>query len=223
MLVQIQTRNNLYDTVLNEIEKIFEYERVLRKFSTEDMIDLTKTNFDVDMIGFIQVKNDDIITDKLLRSFINIKQAMNRACQSTKVELSSPDTTIVTYSQKVIDRVYSAIDEITKIRTKKKLYDTEYNKELINTSFNNWCKRAEDEFEKFVQECESSDEDLITVATEQFVPYVEESFDKIHTFLMIMMGELESHPYLKNSSIIMKHVYYVAIIVSITIMNISIS
>ena len=46
-------KNNLYDSVINEMEKITEYQKKLAKYGDEELYLLDKYNYDVDLIGFI--------------------------------------------------------------------------------------------------------------------------------------------------------------------------
>ena len=82
-------KNNLYDSVINEMEKITEYQKKLAKYGDEELYLLDKYNYDVDLIGFIHFHWCEIITDKMFRSFINIDQALDRCYQSIIKELNS--------------------------------------------------------------------------------------------------------------------------------------
>ena len=46
-------KNNLYDSVINEAEKITEYQKKFSKIGEEDMILLQKYEYDVDLMMFI--------------------------------------------------------------------------------------------------------------------------------------------------------------------------
>lgn len=202
-------KNNLYDSVINEVEKIEDWQKKLRKFSPEDFLMLRDAHFDVDLMGFIHFRTEEIISDRLLRSFVNVKIAIDRCYNSILKELSDPEITTVLYSKEVFEKIYDIADDLITKREKRKLYDRELNADLNKTSFIAYCEKVDIEYNAYITDIPQFKEE---VSVDEFREVMEKFYSKIRSFMNVMRCELESKPSLDFSSVIMKHVYHVVLI-----------
>lgn len=202
-------KNNLYDSVINEVEKIEDWQKKLKKFSHEDFLMLRDANFDVDLMGFMHFRTQEIISDRLLRSFVNVKIAIDRCYTSLEKELICPENTTVLYSKDVFHKIYEITDDLINRREKRKLYDREINAELNESTFIAYCEKVDIEFNEFLSTITPYQEEL---SIEEFKTVMERFYSKIRSFMNVMRCELESKPSLDFSSVVMKHVYHVVLI-----------
>ena len=202
-------KNNLYDSVINEVEKIEDWQKKLKKFSHEDFLMIRDANFDVDLMGFVHFRTQEIISDRLLRSFVNIKIAIERCYTSLEKELASPEITTVLYSKKVFNRIYEIADDLINKRERRKLYDREMNSELNESTFIAYCEKVDIEFNEYISTIIPYQEE---VSIEEFKHIMDRFYAKIRSFMNVMRCELESRPSLDFSSVVMKHVYHVVLI-----------
>lgn len=213
-------KNNLYDSVINEVEKITNYVNTLDRFSTEDFTMAEMENFNVDLMGFIQFRSQEILTDKLLRSFINIQHAFERCYHSVIQEISREETTIGMYTPEYFFEIYKTIDNIMKLRTRKKLYNPDINQYMIDQSFSEYVKNCEDDFGKYLENCDFEEK---IVSIQELKDATDRCYEHIARFLSVMRCELEAKPYLNNSSIVMKHVFHIILISAMTASTVTIS
>lgn len=202
-------KNNLYDSVINEVEKIEDWQKKLKKFSHEDFLMLQDRNFDVDLMGFMHFRTQEIISDRLLRSYVNIKNAIERCYTSLEKELVNPEITTVLYSREVFDKIYEIADDLINKRERRKLYDREINAELNETTFIAYCEKVDIEFNEYISTITPYQEE---VSVDEFKHIMERFYTKIRSFMNVMRCELESKPSLDFSSVVMKHVYHVVLI-----------
>lgn len=204
-------KNNLYDSVINEVEKVEDWQHKLKKFSHEDFLMLRDANFDVDLMGFMHFRSQEIISDKLFRSFVNIKIAIDRCYASLEKELSNDECTTVLYSEEVFNRIYETADMLIIRKDKRKLYDRELNAELNKMTFISYCEKVDTEYNEFIESIKPYQQE---VSKEEFKISMNRFYSKICSFMNVMRCELESKPSLDFSSVIMKHVFHVILISS---------
>lgn len=205
-------RNNLYDCVINEIEKLNEYHRVLTRFSNEDINMIEEYKNDPDLIGFIHLKSYDIITDKMFRAFVNIEHAVARTYTSIMEKLLSEDNTVVTYKKDIFLEFYSFVNQILDKVSRGKLYKKELNKILYESSFMEYIKEADITMQDVISKYSSTDSD--TSSTELFVETADRCYHLINKFFGVMRTQLESKPHYNYSMVNMKHVFYITTMIS---------
>lgn len=213
-----EQRNNLYDCIINEIEKLNEYHRVLTRFSSEDLSMIDKYNNDTDLVGFIYMKSYDIITDKMLRAFINIEHAIDRTYTSILKELKSNKTNYVTYSDKPFFELYKEIDNVLDMVYCRKLYDNELNTDIVNKSFMDCINAADEKIRAFM----SNIDEEKNISAYKFEELADKCYKLVKNFFIVMKARIESRPYYDKTSIIMKHVFNIATIISNVITTVKI-
>ena len=208
-------KNNLYDSVINEIEKIAYYEKSLSRFNNDEMAIVKLSKFDVDIMGFILTKNQEILSDKILRSFVNISHAVERCYDVLKISLINDNKfTIVTYTPEVIDFVDRATNSIIQLRTFKSLYDAEMNKNMNSMSIKEYVDLQYKEFHDYIH---TNDFNEITTSVEEFKNVIEKHYEEVNKFMNIMKCELESKHYLATSTTVIKHVFSIVIMTSMLV------
>ena len=207
-------QNNLYDSVINEVEKIASYENALNKFNEEEDKIGKLSGYDIDIMGFILLKNQEIMSDKLLRSFVNINHAIERSYTSCHCDLSLGDKTTVTYKPEAIKDLHKNIEGMIHLKTVRLFYDKDVNKKLDELSSTDFVADQAKNFLKFLTEPETQS---VTVSTDNFVKVIDELYEDITNFMMIMRCELESKTNLYSASIVMKRVFGLTIMLAMAV------
>lgn len=212
-------KNNLYDSVINEMEKITEYQKKLAKYGDEELYLLDKYNYDVDLIGFIHFHWCEIITDKMFRSFINIDQALDRCYQSIIKELNSREHSSASYSPVPFFELYRVIDEILDKRSRRKLYDKNTEKDIYSMSFLEYFYTKNQEVENYIADL---DVESTRVSKEFLKEATDRCYKKLKDFMVYMKCELESRPYYEQTSVVIKNVAHVILMASNIAITVSI-
>ena len=212
-------KNNLYDSVINEAEKITEYQKKFSKIGEEDMTLLQKYEYDVDLMMFIHFHCYEIITDKMFRSFVNINQAIDRCYNSILSELKLPERTYAVYSPIPFYELYRIIDDITNRRSRRKLYDPSVEKDIFELSFLEYCELKDRQSEDYIK---NLDIERIVVSKELLREATNRCYKKLKDFMALMRCELEAKPYYEQTSIVMKHIFHVILVASNTAITVSI-
>lgn len=205
------SQNNLFDSVVNEVEKVSSYETTLNKFNQEEDKITKLANYDVDIMGFILLKNQEIMSDKLLRSFINISHAIERCYTSFHCDATLNAYSTVVYKPALfveLDRIFDSLIHIKNIHL---FYDNDINKKLISMSYSEYISERINRTTKLIEENKDKD---VTVSIDEFAVISNKLHDRLNSFMLIMRCELESKHNLSHSSIIMKRVYGLVIMIA---------
>ena len=212
-------KNNLYDSVINEMEKITEYHKKLATYGEDEIDLLDKYNYDVDLIMFIHFHWEEMLTDKMFRSFINIDQALDRCYQSIIKELNSKERSSASYSPVPFFELYRTIDEILDKRSRRKLYDKTTEKDIYSMSFLEYFYAKNQEVENYIDELEV---EPTRVSKEFLREATDRCYKKLKDFLVYMKCELESRPYYEQTCIVNKNVAHVILMASNIAITVSI-
>ena len=186
----------------------------LNKFNEEEDKIGKLSGYDIDIMGFILLKNQEIMSDKLLRSFVNINHAIERSYTSFHCDISLGDKTTVTYKPEAIKDLHKNIEGMIHLKTVRLFYDKDVNKKLDELSFTDFVADQAKNFLKFLTEPETQS---VTVSTDNFVKVIDELYEDITNFMMIMRCELESKTNLYSASIVMKRVFGLTIMLAMAV------
>lgn len=206
-------RNNLYDSVINEIEKLNDYEKMFMNIPIEDGILVNDYNRNYDLIRFIQLKSYDIFTDKMFRAFVNIEHAVNRMYKSVMKELQSDKTARAIYTKEIFFDLYKEINRILNISNYGRLYSKDETSYLKNYSFMGYSEKADKDICKIIESY--SEDKRETTTTEVLSEATDRCYLLIRKFFSVMRAQMESKPYYNQSTTIMKHVFYITTMISV--------
>ena len=212
-------KNNLYDSVINEMEKITEYQKKIAVYGDIDLKLINKYDHDVDLIGFIHFHWCEMITDKMFRSFINIDQALDRCYKSILKDLNSRDRSSATYSPVPFFELYRTIDEILDKHSRRKLYDKNTEKDIFSMSFLEYFYAKNQEIENYIEDL---DVERTIVSKEFLREATDRCYKKLKDFMLYMKCELESRPYYEETSVVIKHVAHVILLAANIAITVSI-
>lgn len=212
-------KNNLYDSVINEMEKITEYQKKIAVYGDIDLKLINKYDHDVDLIGFIHFHWCEMITDKMFRSFINIDQALDRCYKSILKDLNSRDRSSATYSPVPFFELYRTIDEILDKHSRRKLYDKNTEKDIFSMSFLEYFYAKNQEIENYIEDL---DVERTIVSKEFLREATDRCYKKLKDFMLYMKCELESRPYYEETSVVIKHVAHVILMAANIAITVSI-
>ena len=205
------SQNNLFDSVVNEVEKVSSYETILNKFNQEEDKITKLANYDVDIMGFILLKNQEIMSDKLLRSFINISHAIERYYTSFHCDATLNAYSTVIYKPALFTELDKIFDSLIHIKNIHLFYDNDINNKLISMSYSECVSEKINFTEKLIEENKGKD---VTVSMDEFSVISNKLHERVNSFMLIMRCELESKHNLSHSSIIMKRVYRLIIMIA---------
>jgi hypothetical protein len=214
------TQSNLYDSIINEVEKICRYENEFNKLTNEELKMIEEHKRDIDLVNFIFIKKDEILTDKLLRTFVNFKVIIDRFFRLSISTISDIRVNHVKHHKMMWSYLYRDIEKVSLLKHSGKLYDIENNSDIMKISF---CEYLENIEEKVSNNIDVSDiHDKSYVESEDFISQFKKAYYEIKSFMNMLEIELELHNDLRSSKIILAHSLEMLIILSITASTIDI-
>ena len=206
----ITTRSNLYDSILREIAKISDYEQINKYVLELDAKRKSLDDLSKAMFKFLMVRHDEVMNDCIVRSFINIHQALKRSKTSvnTRIESVSKENSI-RLSTESFGYVTILIDKITKLLKMRQIHNKE--NEINSIPFNNLVDFIETKF------YEANFNNYINIDLNTFETLVNNTYEDIVDFMIFIKVEIEQSVSVYYNSIIMKNMIYVVLTAAMVI------
>lgn len=192
----IVINSNLFDSIVNEVEKITHYEAMFSKLTPAEMSEVKDVNFDYDILGFMYCSNHAILTDKMLRSFVDLEYAVKRNYEESAKHAKRCD--MVRFDESLMFHVAEQAKQLITMIKRKTIYTDE---KVENASIVNFFKE-EDEYYKTLTQANSR---IVSMRGSEFEEVIEDVFKHIKTLFLLFRTELESKPYLRQTYFILKY------------------
>ena len=206
-ITNISSHSNLYDSITREIVKISDYEEIDRYVLELDANCKNLCNLSKDIFKFLMVRHDEIMNDCIVRSFINIHLALKRSRKTfnDKIESSTKDTS-VQLSTESFGYIAILIDDVSKLVKMRNIKDT--SNKINSVKFRELINFIKSEFDVNVFD------NYININIDAFKTLINDTYDTIKQFMVLMRDELEHSVSSHYNITIMKNTLYVALIIA---------
>lgn len=208
------TQSNLYDSIINEVEKICRYENEFSKLTEEELKLIEENKKDLDLINFIFIKKDEILADKLLRTFVNFKVIIDRFFRLSISAASDIKVSQIKHHKMMWNYLYRDIEKVKLLKYTGKLYDVDSNLEITKMSFCNYLESIEEKVSSIIDVSDIHDKSYVD--SDEFIDQFKNAYYQITAFMNQLEIELEIHNDLRSSKIIIGHLLEMMVILSIS-------
>lgn len=193
---------NLFDSVANEVEKITSYELMFSRLSPSQTEEAKLLNYDDDIVGFMYCNNSAILTDKILRSFIDMEYAVKRNYEESIKQANN--YSIAKYNSSLLELIENHINRILTMIKRKQIYNDSV---IENTSVIDLFKSHDSELRSSIL----GNSNCAVIASSDYADTMNKSFGRIKELFLSFRIELESKPYLRQAYFIIKHMILVCL------------
>lgn len=219
-MVMKSTQSNLYDSIINEVEKICRYENEFSKLTEEELKLIEENGRDLDLINFIFIKKDEILADKLLRTFVNFKVIIDRFFRLSISAASDIKVSQIKHHKMMWNYLYRDMEKVRLLKHTGKLYDFDSNADIAKTSFCNYLESIEEKVSEIIEVSDIHDKSYVD--SDEFIFQFKKAYYDITLFMNLLEVELELHNDLRSSKIIIAHLLEMMVILSISARTIDI-
>ena len=219
-MVMKSTQSNLYDSIINEVEKICRYENEFSKLTEEELKLIEDSGRDLDLMSFIFIKKDEILADKLLRAFVNFKVIIDRFFRLSISAASDIKVSQIKHHKMMWNYLYRDMEKVKLLKHSGKLYDFDSNTDIAKTSFCNYLESIEEKVSKIIEVSDIHDKSYVD--SDEFISQFKKAYYEITLFMNLLEVELELHNDLRSSKIIIAHLLEMMVILSISARTIEI-
>ena len=223
-MIDFKHQGNLYDSIINEVEKINEYERNIidvNEFSAcidqnEDDIYNKLSDSQKRALNFIRVKEFEIVSNKLLRSYFTLLYAIERQFYSVIKRCEGKIT--VTYSGVIRNYFYDQLAVFRNAKSRDIFYNTNKSPVPLEVPYNEIIDWSTESMKKYVEENGDETPD-VTLTVPDFEVKFNRTFEAGRSFCKVLTQEMTRMDSLKKQEMVIKYMITMANVVSVFIEN----